>query len=150
MESSWIGPVVAIALTVIAFANIAYAIAALQAARVLQRQGEGLGRLIELLHREASPTLQAARTAADEVKQLTTSVKTEVGALVGTSRDVRTRIERAVDSATTRLQDLDALLDVVQEEVEATALDVASTLRTVRRGVSFFGLARRALSRKRR
>src|SRR2546422_4388710 len=39
------------------------------------------------------------------------------------------------DAAEARLQDLDALLDVVQEEVESAVLDVAATLRGVRRGI---------------
>src|ERR1044072_9035753 len=46
-----------------------------------------------------------------------------VESLVGTSRDLRSRVVKAADAAEARLADLDALFTVVQEEVEATALD---------------------------
>src|SRR2546422_3006737 len=46
------------------------------------------------------------------------------------------RSVKAADAAEARLQDLDALLDVVQEEVESAVLDVAATLRGVRRGIA--------------
>lgn len=150
MTPSWPLVVAAIALVVVALANLLFAVVAIQVGRTLGRQGEALGRLLELLQREAGPTLQAARSAADDARQLTGSIRTEVNALVGTSREIRGRLERAADLASSRLADLDALLDVVQEEVEETALDVAATLRSVRRGVSLFGLARRAFGRRRR
>ena len=54
--------------------------------------------------------------------------------MVETSRDIRTRVGNAADAAESRLLDLEALLDVVQEEVEETVLDVAAALRTTRRG----------------
>jgi hypothetical protein len=57
---------------------------------------------------------------------------------------------RAADAAEARLADLDALFEVVQEEVEAAALDVAATLRTVRRGLGLLEWGRRALQRGRK
>jgi len=48
----------------------------------------------------------------------------------------------------TRLQDLDALAEVVQEEVQETALSAASLLRTVRRSGMVLGAARRAMRRR--
>ncbi len=57
---------------------------------------------------------------------------------------------RAADAAEARLADLDALFEVVQEEVETTALDVAATLRNVRRGLSLLEWGRRALKRGRK
>ncbi len=50
------------------------------------------------------------------------------------------------DVRAARLAELDALVDVVQQEVEAAALDVAATLRTVRRGVSLLDLGRRVVT----
>ncbi len=68
--------------------------------------------------------------------------------MVGTSRDLRARIVRAADATEERLNDLDALLDVLYEEVEDTVLDVASALRTTRRGASLFTGVKRALRRR--
>jgi hypothetical protein len=68
---------------------------------------------------------------------------------VGTSRDIRLRIVKAAEAAEDRLADLDALAEVVQEEVEDTALDAVATLRNVRRGIHGFRWARRLLARRR-
>jgi H2-forming N5,N10-methylenetetrahydromethanopterin dehydrogenase-like enzyme len=83
------------------------------------------------------------------VRHLVGSIRGEADALVGASRDIRLRIVRAADAAEERLADLDALAEVVQEEVEDTALAAAATLRNVRRGLHGFRWARRALLRRR-
>jgi hypothetical protein len=84
------------------------------------------------------------------VRQLVGAIKTEADALVGASRDVRHRIVRAADAAEERLIDLDALADVVQHELEDTALDAAATMRDVRRGLSVWRWSRRLLKGKKR
>jgi hypothetical protein len=48
-----------------------------------------------------------------------------------------------------RLKDLDALAEVLQEEAEATALDVAAFVRTVRRSGKILGAARSLTARRR-
>src|SRR2546426_4617764 len=75
------------------------------------------------------------------------SIRTEAEGLAGTSRELRARIVKAADAAEARLQDLDALLDVVQEEVESAVLDVAATLRGVRRGIALVDWGRRGRQR---
>ena len=70
--------------------------------------------------------------------------------MVETSRDLRARLQRAADAAEGRLGDLEALLDVLYEEVEETALDVASALRTTRRGASVLSAMKRAFLRRSR
>jgi hypothetical protein len=81
------------------------------------------------------------------VRQLVGSIRTEAESLVGTSRELRGRIVAAADAAQARLADLDALFEVVQEEVETTVLDVAATVRTMRRGISLLEWGRRTLKR---
>ena len=65
-------------------------------------------------------------------------------------RVLRERIVKAADAAQTRLADLDALFEVVQEEVENTVLDAAASVRMVRRGLSLVDWGRRALKRRRK
>src|SRR5207249_11639008 len=57
-----------------------------------------------------------AGPAVGDVRQLVGSIRTEADSLVGTSRELRERIVKAADAAQTRLADLDALFEVVQEE----------------------------------
>jgi len=91
-----------------------------------------------------------AGPAVDDVRQLVGNIRREADSLVGTSRDIRLKIVRAADAAEQRLQDLDALVEVVQEEVEDAALDVAATVRSVRRGFSIWRVGSRVLRRRRR
>jgi hypothetical protein len=93
---------------------------------------------------------ELATPAVGDVRQLVASIRTEAESLVGTSRALRERIVRAADAAETRLADLDALFEVVQAEVESTVLDVAATVRLVRRGLSLLDWGRRTLKRRRK
>jgi len=88
-----------------------------------------------------------AGPAIGDVRQLIAGIKTEADALVGSARDVRQRIVRAVDAAEDRLTDLDTLAEVMQQELEETALDAAATMRDVRRGLSVWRWSRKLLKR---
>jgi hypothetical protein len=135
MLPTWVGAVAAVSLVVIALAAVAVAVASVYAARA----GVVFFRAFE---RIAGPAL-------GDVRELVGTIRREADALVGTARDIRLRIMRAADAAEDRLTDLDALVGVVQEEVEDTALSAAATLRNVRRGLHGFRWVRRALARRR-
>lgn len=132
----WVGVVTALSLALIAIAVVAVAVAAVIAAIAARR----LMRTLDLL---AGPALS-------DVRLLVGTIKSEADALVGTSRDIRHRIVRAADAAETRLEDLDALADLVQDEVEETALDAAVALQRVRQGFSFLQWGRRFLGRRKK
>ena len=57
---------------------------------------------------------------------------------------------RAADKAEERLTDLDALAEVMQEEIQETALDAAAALQNVRRGLSVWKWGRKVLKGKKR
>lgn len=130
---TWVGVVTAVSLMVIALATIVVALASVASA-------VGVRAFLRLLEHLAGP-------AITDVRQLVGSIRAEADAIVGTSRDIRSRIVRAADAAEARLADLDALVDLVQEEVEETALDAAVALRNVRRGFSLWQWGRKVLKR---
>ena len=136
MLPTWVGVVSAISLAIIALAAIVVAAASIASAL-------GVRTLVRVLEQAAGP-------AINDVRQLIGTIKGEADALVGTSRDIRLRIVRAADAAEHRLSDLDALVEVVQEEMEETALDAAATLRNVRRGLSLWQWGRKVLKGKKK
>jgi len=73
----------------------------------------------------------------------------EVEGYVELSSEARAKLKGAMTAVETRLEDLDALADVLQEEVQESALSAASMMRTVRRSGSLLGMARRAFKRRR-
>ncbi len=136
MIPTWVAVVTGISLAILALAAIAIALSSAAAALALRS-------FLRVLRQLAGPAL-------DDVRQLVASIRAEADGFVGTSRDLRSRIVRAADAAEARLADLDALFEVVQNEVETTALDVAATLRNVRHGLSVLEWGRRALKRRRK
>lgn len=129
--AAWVGPTMAISLAVVA---LSFAVIAVMAAVI------------------GSRTLRAGRRieeAADATRGLAVKVQDEVTELVRTSQRLRFEVDRGVRRAKRRLQDLDAVAEVVQEEIEETALDVAATLRTVRTGRGVLGRITRLLRKRR-
>jgi len=136
MIPTWVGVVSALSLAIIALAAIVVAVALVASAL-------GIRTLTRALEQFAGPAIQ-------DVRLLIGTIKGEADALVGASRDIRLRIVRAADAAENRLSDLDALVEVVQEEVEDTVVDAAATLRNVRRGVSLWQWGRKVLKGKKK
>ncbi|MDP3911914.1 MAG: hypothetical protein Q8Q14_16135 [Gemmatimonadales bacterium] len=136
MLPTWVGVVSAISLGIIALAAIVVAAACIVAAL-------GIRTAVLALKHLAGP-------AITDVRQLIGSIKTEAEMLVDSSRDIRRRIVRAADAAEQRLTDLDALAEVVQEEVEETALDAAAAMQNVRRGLSMLQWGRKVLKGRRK
>jgi uncharacterized protein YoxC len=132
----WVAVVAGISLAILALSAIVIALATVVGAL-------GLRAFLRVLNDLAGP-------AVSDVRQLVTAIRTEAEHLVGTSRDLRGRIVSAADAAEARLADLDALFEVVQEEVETTVLDVAATVRSVRRGLSLLEWGRRTLKRRKK
>lgn len=131
--------VIAVSTTTLAALGIALAIVWMRIGRQVQRSFDA----------EAVPALRAARGAAEDLQALTGSVRDEAQDVVALVGELRGRVEGATDRFAERLDDFDALFDVVYDEVESTALDVAAGLRTARRGRKVLGRMRRALFRRR-
>ena len=136
MLPTWVGVVSAISLAIIA-------LAALVTAAGITAAALGVRAAVRALKSFAGP-------AISDVRQLIGSIKIEADALVGTSRDVRQRIVRAVDAAEDRLTELDALAEVMQEELQETAIDAAATMRDVRRGLSVWRWSKKLMKGKKK
>jgi uncharacterized protein YoxC len=136
MLPTWVGVVAALSLATIALAAIVVAVASVVSAF-------GIRTFVRAVEQLAGPAIH-------DVRQLIATIKGEADALVGTSRDIRLRIVRAADAAEQRLSDLDALVEVVQEEMEETVVDAAATLRNVRRGLSLWQWGRKVLKGKKK
>jgi hypothetical protein len=134
----WVGPVSAIALAIIALAFVVIAIALAVAAKKASSEISELNRSLAELKAELSPALAAVQSVSAEGTRLAGIVADEAEQLVAGSRALREGISE-------RLANLEALYEVMEEEVEETALDVAVKLRTFRSGVGWFGTIRRLL-----
>ena len=148
--TGWPIVVIAISTAVMAVSVVALFVGVLGSLRHLGRLAERLGGVVEGLDRDARPALDSVRRTADDASKVVESIRNEVTALSGTSRDVRTRVERTAAALEERFIEFDTLLDVMHDELEDTVLDVAALLRTTRRGTGLVRRVRRVFGRRRR
>ncbi len=85
------------------------------------------------------------RRLTDQGQDLLAVLRQEVGAFAQTGRRLRRQLIKGADRLQMKLEDLETLYDIVHDEVEDTALDVAAALRSVRRGNGMLGRVRRFL-----
>ena len=121
----------------------------------LRKSVQDLTRLLNASSGDISAAAHSVRNVAEDVRSITQSVKTDVGAVSDTIRHVNTGVRRAVKRAEARLNRLDALVGVAQEEAEEFVMSSASALRGVRFGAaalkrSFLYARRRGMKRKKR
>ncbi|HVO34892.1 MAG TPA: hypothetical protein VMT21_04955 [Gemmatimonadales bacterium] len=136
MESipAWVAPTVAISLVIIAASMLTVGAVALVIGFGLRKRT-----------REVSTQLSALTADA---KVVAARLRHEIDGFADISTEARVKLKGAMSAVETRLQDLDALAEVVQEEVQETALSAASLLRTVRRSGKVLSAARRAVRRR--
>jgi uncharacterized protein YoxC len=141
----WVGPTVAISLAVLALSFLAMAIAVGIAAFRLAKEVRKVGAMVEGLQDEIGRTLKGVRSLTEQAQEVMVLVRHEAGAFAQTARRLRRKTVRAVDRIEAKLEDLETLYDVVHDEIEGTALDLAAALRSVRRGNGMLGRVRRIL-----
>jgi hypothetical protein len=146
----WVGPTVAISLAVIAVTVVAVAAVQAYTALRLVQEARKLSTMIQGYQDDVTQTLAGARRLADQGQDLLVLVRQEIGAFTQTSRRIRRKLVRGVDNIEAKLTDLETLYDLVHEEVEDTALDVAAALRTSREGNGMLGRVRRLIVPSRR
>jgi hypothetical protein len=144
----WTDVVTALSTALIALLLALPALASFILLRELRRAVKSLEGFASTLQKDIVPAVQQARTMVEEATQVAGSVKGEVQAIVATSTELRGKVKQAANAVEVRLTDLETLLDMVYDEVEDTALDVAAALRTTRRGAGIFSAMKRAILRR--
>ncbi len=130
----WVGPTVAISLAIIAASFLVMGGVALVLGLGVRKQSH-------------AARAQLAKFTAD-AKAVTARLKGELDGFADLSAEARAKLRVAIDTVDGRLRDLDALVEVLQQEAEETALDVAAFVRTVRRSGAVLGAAKRAMKRR--
>ena len=133
---SWVGPLAAISLAVIATSLLVMGGVTVAIGLGLRRAKRDIGAHL------------AGFTA--DARAATSRLRAEVEGYADLSGETRKKLQAAVHKVEERLTDLDALVEVLQEEAEETALDVAALVHTARRPAALFGFARSALRARRR
>ena len=131
---AWFAPTVAIALVIIAASMLTVGAVAVLIGLGLRKRARDLSTQLSAL--------------TSDTKIVAARLRHEIDGFADLSTEARAKLKSAMSAVEVRLQDLDALAEVVQEEVQETALSAASLLRTVRRSGKVLGAARRAMRHK--
>lgn len=146
----WIGPTVALSLVVIALCFLGIAASVLLALREAAARSDSLVKELGELRREISPTLQALTRLGEDGAEIAGLAKEEVREVVHMTQRLRKDMERGLQRTRRRLADFEAVVEVVQDEFEETALDVTTALHTVRSSAGMLGQLRRMVMPRRR
>ncbi len=144
----WAEALTAVSTATIALSLLGACVAVVFLLRDVRKLLAELKPLTKKIDEEGKPAIESVRKMIADASTVMETVKTEVDGLVDTSQGIRKRAERAAASIDDRLHDIETLVDVVQEEVEETALDLTAALRTTRRGGKLFKRMRRALLKR--
>ena len=145
--SGWVGPTIAISLAIMALAWVVLFAAAAVTVVALEKRIDTMSDNLSGLRQDLGGMVEGARRVAEQGESIVSLVREEGEAYVETSRRFRRRLDHGIDRFSERAADLDALYEVVHEEVEDTALRFASALRTARLST---GIIAKALRRRRR
>ena len=92
--------------------------------------------MLDKIYGDINPLMRHASAIADNVDYITTSIRVDVQQVSQTVAAVNQQLQEAVASAEGRMKQLNALLDVVQEEAESAFVTTASTIRGVQTGIN--------------
>ena len=131
-ESLWLSITIRVvgigAMIVLGIGMIVLGRAVLRITRTLRK----LETALDTIGKDARPVLDRARAIGENLNFIAMSVRKEVDRVGDTIAFANERLEDAIEAAEERVQELTALIDVVQGEVEDTVITATSTLRGIR------------------
>jgi uncharacterized protein YoxC len=92
--------------------------------------------MLDKIYGDINPLMRHASAISDNVDYITTSIRVDVQQVSQTVAAVNQRLQDALSGAEDRMKQLNALLDVVQEEAESAFVTTASTIRGVQTGIN--------------
>jgi uncharacterized protein YoxC len=105
----------------------------------LRRAMISLQATVDRLAADAKPLLQQATRTSEDARDIVKTVRREVDRIAEATAEVSERLLDLSDLAEDRIDSVSALLDVMQDEVQDTAISAAATLRGARVGAVALG-----------
>ena len=128
--------VISIASGVMTITVIILTVALVPAAWNFRKSYKKVSDMLDKVYGDINPLMRHASAIADNVDYITTSIRVDVQQVSQTVAAVNQRLQEAIESAEDRMNQLNALLEVVQEEAESAFVTTASTIRGVQTGIN--------------
>ena len=128
--------ITSIASGVMTITVIILTVALVPAAWNFRKSYKKISDMLDKIYGDVNPLMRHASAIADNVDYITTSIRVDVQQVSQTVAAVNQRLQNALEGAEDRMKQLNALLDVVQEEAESAFVTTASTIRGVQTGIN--------------
>ena len=128
--------ITSIASGVMTITVIVLTVALVPAAWNFRKSYKKISDMLDKVYGDVNPLMRHASAIADNVDYISTAMRVDVQQVSQTVAAVNQRLQRAVGAAEARIDQLNALLDVVQEEAESAFVTTASTIRGVQTGIN--------------
>src|SRR6267143_2570735 len=92
--------------------------------------------MLDKIYGDVNPLMRHASAIADNVDYISTAIRVDIQQVSQTVAAVNQRLQLAAGAAEDRINQLNALLEVVQEEAESAFVTTASTIRGVQTGIN--------------
>jgi hypothetical protein len=120
---------------------VAVVVLAVMGSFLLLRLGGAVKEMRIGVRQNLGPVSDRARTISDNVEFITQALRTDVERLNASVKSLTDRLQLASERMEERIEEFNALMEVVQTEAEDIFLDTASTMRGVRAGARSIGRA---------
>jgi len=92
--------------------------------------------MLDKVYGDINPLMRHASAIADNADYISTAIRVDIQQVSQTVAAVNQRLQQAATAAEDRINQLNALLEVVQEEAESAFVTTASTIRGVQTGIN--------------
>jgi hypothetical protein len=118
---------------------IALAAAVIPAAWNFRKSYKKTSELLDRVYADINPIAHHASRIAENVDYVSTAIRADVQRASALVTDAERRLQKAVARAETRARELEALIEIAQEEAEDTFVTAAATVRGVRASMASLG-----------
>ncbi|MGZ8413603.1 MAG: hypothetical protein ACXW05_12785 [Gemmatirosa sp.] len=139
IDPGWFERTAQILDAVLTIAFIALAAAVIPAAWNFRQSYKKISELLDRVYADVNPIAHHASRIAENVDFVSTAIRADVQRASALVTDAERRLQRAVARAEVRAKELEALIEVAQEEAEDTFVTAASTVRGVRASMVSLG-----------
>jgi uncharacterized protein YoxC len=138
VERGWFETVTGIASGVVSITLVALTIILAPAAWSFWKTFRKARLLLDRVYGDINPLTHHANSIADNLDYITTSIRNDVQQVNATIASANRRLNQAMQLTETRLNEFNALLQVVQQEAEQAFVSTAAVVRGVRTGAATF------------
>lgn len=149
-DPSWWDRVTSVASGVLTLTFLALSAALIPAALNVRKTHKKIADTLDRIYGDINPIMRHASSITDNLDYITTSLRVDVQQLNQTVGSANQKLLKAAELAEDRINELNALLEVAQEEIEAVFVASVSTIKGVGTGAATFARGRARKARRER